>query len=81
MTSPHYISEDKSDMRDIKHGGYAMEEDGNLYFWAFFKSRGMHQENHSTDERPERWRPNCKKRRTERLDLSTSDVEGRRREV
>ena len=30
MTSPHYINEDKSDMRGIKHGWYAVEDDGNL---------------------------------------------------
>jgi hypothetical protein len=30
MTSPHYISEDKSDMRGIKSGWYAMDDDGNL---------------------------------------------------
>jgi hypothetical protein len=30
MTSPQYISEDKSEMRGIKHGWYAMEDDGNL---------------------------------------------------
>ena len=30
MTVPHYISEDKSDMRGIKHGWYAVEDDGNL---------------------------------------------------
>jgi len=30
MTSAHYISEDKSDMRGIKHGWYALEDDGNL---------------------------------------------------
>jgi hypothetical protein len=30
MTSPHYISEDKSDIRGIKHGWYAVEDDGNL---------------------------------------------------
>jgi hypothetical protein len=30
MTSPNYISEDKSDMRGIKHGWYAVEDDGNL---------------------------------------------------
>jgi hypothetical protein len=30
MTSPHYISEDKSGMRGIKHGRYAVEDDGNL---------------------------------------------------
>ena len=30
MTVPYYISEDKSDMRGIKRGWYAMEEDGAL---------------------------------------------------
>jgi hypothetical protein len=30
MTIPHYISENKSDMRGIKPGWYAMEADGNL---------------------------------------------------
>jgi hypothetical protein len=30
MTSPNYVNEDKSDMRGIKHGWYAMEDDGNL---------------------------------------------------
>jgi hypothetical protein len=30
MTYPHYISEDKSDMRGIKHGWYAVEDNGNL---------------------------------------------------
>jgi hypothetical protein len=30
MTAPQYISDDKSDMRGIKPGWYAMDEDGNL---------------------------------------------------
>jgi hypothetical protein len=30
MTVPYYLSEDKSDMRGIKHGWYAMEDDGDL---------------------------------------------------
>jgi hypothetical protein len=30
MTAPHYISETKSDMRGIKPGWYAVEDDGNL---------------------------------------------------
>jgi hypothetical protein len=30
MTAPYYISETKSDMRGIKHGWYAIEDDGNL---------------------------------------------------
>ena len=30
MTVPYYICENKSDMRGIKHGWYAIEDDGNL---------------------------------------------------
>ena len=30
MTVPHYISEHKSDMRGIKCGWYAIEDDGDL---------------------------------------------------
>ena len=30
MTVPYYISENKSDIRGIKHGWYAIEGDGNL---------------------------------------------------
>jgi hypothetical protein len=30
MTAPHYISEDNSDMRGIKPGWYAIEDDDNL---------------------------------------------------
>jgi hypothetical protein len=30
MTVPHYITEDKSHMRGIKPGWYAIEDDGNL---------------------------------------------------
>ena len=30
MTAPHYISENKSDMRGIKPGWYAIEDDGDL---------------------------------------------------
>jgi hypothetical protein len=30
MTVPYYISEDKSDMRGIKRGWYAMEDNGDL---------------------------------------------------
>ena len=29
MTVPHYITEDKSDMRGIKPGWYTIEDDGN----------------------------------------------------
>ena len=51
MTVSHYISEGKSDMRGIKPGWYAIEDDGNLIFWTFFQPRGMHQENQSADQR------------------------------
>jgi hypothetical protein len=30
MTAPHYVSENKSDMRGIKSGWYAIEDDGEL---------------------------------------------------
>jgi len=30
MTTPHYIGDVKSDMRGIKPGWYAIEDDGNL---------------------------------------------------
>jgi hypothetical protein len=30
MTAPHYINENKSDMRGIKPGWYAVEDDGNF---------------------------------------------------
>jgi hypothetical protein len=31
VIAPHYISEDKSDMRGIKPGWYAIERDGNIF--------------------------------------------------
>jgi hypothetical protein len=36
MTVPHYISEEKSDMRGIKPGWCAIEDDGNLSSGPFF---------------------------------------------
>jgi hypothetical protein len=30
MTVPYYVSENRSDMRGIKYGWYAIEDDGNL---------------------------------------------------
>jgi len=30
VTAPHYIGENKSDMRGIKSGWYAIEDDGSL---------------------------------------------------
>jgi len=35
MSIPHYINEDKSDMRGIKPGWYAMEETGNFHRGRF----------------------------------------------
>lgn len=35
MTAPHYIGENKSDMRGIKPGWYAIEEHGGLSFGPF----------------------------------------------
>ena len=35
MTVSHYISEGKSDMRGIKPGWYAIEDDGNLSSGTF----------------------------------------------
>ena len=37
MTAPHYIGENKSDMRGIKPGRYAIEDDGNLSSEPFFR--------------------------------------------
>jgi hypothetical protein len=51
MTVPHYISESQSDMRGIKHGWYAVEDDGNLIFWTFSQFRGMPHGNQSAGER------------------------------
>jgi hypothetical protein len=44
MISPHYISEDKSDMRGIKHGWYAVEDDGNLSSGPFSAARNASRE-------------------------------------
>jgi hypothetical protein len=35
VIAPLYISEDKSDMRGIKPGWYAIEGDGNIFFGPF----------------------------------------------
>jgi hypothetical protein len=51
VTAPHYISENKSDMRGIKPGWYAIEDDGNLSSGTVFQPRGMRQQNHSADKR------------------------------
>ena len=38
MIIPHYINENKSDMRGIKPGWYAMEDDGKLSSGPFSSS-------------------------------------------
>ena len=50
MTAPHYISENKSDMRGIKPGRYAIEDDGNLSSEPFFRLEAC-VARHSADER------------------------------
>ena len=35
VTVPHYISENRSDIRGIKPGWYVLEDDGNLSFGPF----------------------------------------------
>ena len=40
MTVPHYVSENKSDIRGIKSGWYAIDNIGNLVAGPFF-SREM----------------------------------------
>jgi hypothetical protein len=35
VIAPHYISEDKSDMRGIKAGWYAIKRDGNIFSGPF----------------------------------------------
>ncbi len=51
MTVPYYITEDKSDMRGIKRGCYAMEEDGALSSGPFSSHGECPHQNHSADER------------------------------
>jgi hypothetical protein len=46
MTVPYYMSETKSDMRGIKHGWYAIEDDGTLYSGPFPASRNAPRESH-----------------------------------
>ena len=53
MTVPYYISENKSDIRGIKHGWYAIEDDGNLSSGPFSSreeclSRGTQPTNETT---------------------------------
>jgi len=53
MTLPHYINENKSDIRGIKSGWYAMDDDGKLSSGPFSSreeclSRGPQPMNEST---------------------------------
>ena len=49
VTVPHYISENQSDMRGIKHGWYAIEDDCNLSSGPFSSFEERH-ENRSGQE-------------------------------
>ena len=51
MAVPYYISENKSDMRGIKHGWYAIEDDGNLSSGPFPSFEECLTENQSAGER------------------------------
>jgi hypothetical protein len=44
VTAPHYISDDKSDVRGIKSGWYAIEDDGNRSSEAFPAARNASRE-------------------------------------
>jgi hypothetical protein len=51
MTAPHYINENKSDMRGIKPGWYAIENDGNLSSGPFSNREECIEKINSADER------------------------------
>ena len=51
MTASHYINETKSDMRGIKPGWYAIEDDGELSSGPFSSLEECVKKNHSADER------------------------------
>ena len=53
MTVPHYISENQSDKRGIKHSWYAIEDGGNFIFWTFSQFRETPHGNQSAGERDE----------------------------
>jgi hypothetical protein len=72
MTSAHYVSEDKSDMRGIKHSWYAMEDHGNLSSGPFSGREECIKENQSADKRDKQWRLSCNKGRTE--NTSSTDI-------
>ncbi len=45
MTAPHYINQNKSDMRDIKSGWYAIENDGTLSSGPFSSREQCNEKN------------------------------------
>jgi hypothetical protein len=50
MTVPHYVNENKSDMRGIKAGWYAMDGDGNLVSGPFSsREKCAERDSHATD--------------------------------
>jgi len=66
MTVPHYISENQSDMRGIKHGWYAIEDDGNLSSGPFLSFEECLTEiSQPANGTTRRWRLICNKGRTE----------------
>ena len=51
MTIPYYIGEDRSDMRGIKAGWYAIEDDGNLTSGPFPSLEECITKNHTVVDR------------------------------
>ena len=43
--TPHYINENKSDVRGVKQGWYAMDDNGNLVYGPFLSSEACLSEN------------------------------------
>ena len=48
--APHYINETKSDVRGIKQGWYAMDDNGNLVYGPFSSSEACLMRIHSAAE-------------------------------
>ena len=74
MTASHYINETKSDIRGIKHGWYAIEDDGELSSGPFSSLEECVKK--SLSRRTRRWRLVCNEGRTKITSLPTSGVEG-----
>jgi chaperonin GroES len=66
VTVPYYVSEDKSDMRGIKPGWYAVEDDGDISSGpSSLAARNASKE--SLSRRMKRWRPSCNEAQIETL--------------